>query len=500
MADMLLGIQMCMDVQVILLILLGVVAGIIIGAIPGLTVTMGVALFLPITFGMEPIAALALLMGLYIGGTSGGLISAILLSIPGTPSSIATCFDGHPMAARGEAAKALGVGIVASFLGGAISYVILMFLAPAIAKVALKFGPYEYFSIAVFSLTMIAGLSTGSIVKGVICGLVGMMFSFVGIAPITSFTRFTFGFGELNAGFSLLPVLVGLFAVSQVLITAEEKFKSKDMTVRAAKIKGFGFTRNDVKGQGGNLCLSTLIGTAIGILPGLGGSICNIIAYSVAKNRSKHPEKFGTGIVDGIVASESSNNACTGGALVPLLTLGIPGDNTTALILAGFMIHGITPGPLLFRTQAPLVYGIFIALMIANLFMLFVEYAGIRVFTKILTVKENILMPVVLVFCAVGAYGANNRVFDIAVMLGAGVLGYALKRMKFPLAPIILGFILGPLLETNLRRGLMKSGGSFAPFMTTPISGFFLLVTVVVIAMLVYKNLIKKPQAAGEAE
>lgn len=497
---MLLGIQMCMDVQVILLILLGVVAGIIIGAIPGLTVTMGVALFLPITFGMEPIAALALLMGLYIGGTSGGLISAILLSIPGTPSSIATCFDGHPMAARGEAAKALGVGIVASFLGGAISYVILMFLAPAIAKVALKFGPYEYFSIAVFSLTMIAGLSTGSIVKGVICGLVGMMFSFVGIAPITSFTRFTFGFGELNAGFSLLPVLVGLFAVSQVLITAEEKFKSKDMTVRAAKIKGFGFTRNDVKGQGGNLCLSTLIGTAIGILPGLGGSICNIIAYSVAKNRSKHPEKFGTGIVDGIVASESSNNACTGGALVPLLTLGIPGDNTTALILAGFMIHGITPGPLLFRTQAPLVYGIFIALMIANLFMLFVEYAGIRVFTKILTVKENILMPVVLVFCAVGAYGANNRVFDIAVMLGAGVLGYALKRMKFPLAPIILGFILGPLLETNLRRGLMKSGGSFAPFMTTPISGFFLLVTVVVIAMLVYKNLIKKPQAAGEAE
>lgn len=486
-ADMLVGLQMCMSVEVLLLILLGVAAGIVIGAIPGLTVTMGVALFLPITFGMEPIAAMALLMGLYIGGTSGGLISAILLSIPGTPSSIATCFDGHPLAARGEAAKALGVGIVYSFIGGAISYVILIFLAPAIAKVALKFGPYEYFSIAVFSLTMLAGLSTGSVIKGLICGLLGIMFSFVGIAPITSFARFTFGSVELNAGFSLLPVLIGLFAVSQVLVTVEEKYKEEDVVVTEAKIKGFGFTYDEVKGQESNALISTLIGTAIGILPGLGGSICNIIAYTVAKHRSKYPEKFGTGIVDGIIASESSNNACTGGALVPLLTLGIPGDNTTALILAGFMIHGITPGPLLFRTQAPLVYGIFVALMIANLMMLVVEYAGIRVFTKILSVKQNILMTIVMVFCAVGAYGTNNRIFDIAVMVGAGILGYGLKKMRFPLAPIILGFILGPVLETNLRRGLMKSSGSFLPFLTSPISAFFLAVAVIVIIGLFVK-------------
>jgi putative tricarboxylic transport membrane protein len=496
MADMLAGLQMCMDIEVLLLILLGVIAGIIIGAIPGLTVTMGVALFLPITFGMEPIAALALIMGLYIGGTSGGLISAILLSIPGTPSSIATCFDGHPMAARGEAAKALGVGIVFSFIGGAISYLILIFLAPAVAKVALKFGPYEYFSIAVFSLTMLAGLSTGSVIKGLICGVLGIMFSFVGIAPITSMTRFTFGHVELNAGFSLLPVLVGLFAVSQVLICVEEKYKETNIVVTQTKIKGFGFTYDDVKGQGVNCLISTLIGTGIGILPGLGGSICNIIAYTVAKNRSKYPEKFGTGIVDGIIASESSNNACTGGALVPLLTLGIPGDNTTALILAGFMIHGITPGPLLFRTQAPLVYGIFVSLMIANLMMLFVEYAGIRVFTKILTVKENVLMSIVMVFCVVGAYGANNRVFDVAVMIGAGVLGYALKKMNFPLAPIILGFILGPVLETNLRRGLMKSGGSFIPFLTAPISAAFLAIAAIVIIMLIVKAFREKKAKA----
>jgi putative tricarboxylic transport membrane protein len=494
MSEILTGLEMCMNIEVLLLILLGVAAGIVIGAIPGLTVTMGVALFLPITFGMEPIAAMALLMGLYIGGTSGGLISAILLSIPGTPSSIATCFDGHPMAARGEAAKALGVGIVASFIGGAISYVILLFLAPAIAKIALKFGPYEYFSIAVFSLTMLAGLSTGSVIKGLISGMLGIMFSFVGIAPITSFTRFTFGHSELNAGFTLLPVLVGLFAVSQVLISVEEKYRDDHAVLTETKIKGFGFTYDDVKGQGSNCLLSTLIGTAIGILPGLGGSICNIIAYTVAKHRSKHPEKFGTGIVDGIIASESSNNACTGGALVPLLTLGIPGDNTTALILAGFMIHGITPGPLLFRSQAPLVYGIFVALMIANVMMLFVEYLGIRVFTKILMVKQNVLMSIVMVFCVVGAYGANNRVFDIAVMIGAGVLGYGLKKMKFPLAPIILGFILGPILETNLRRGLMKSSGSFLPFITSPISGAFLLIAVVVMVYLFYKGITKKAE------
>ena len=326
MSEITAGILSICNLPIMVLILLGTFMGIIVGAIPGLSVTMGVALFLPLTFGMDPIAGLSLLCGLYIGGTSGGLISAILLKMPGTAASVATTFDGHPMAARGEAGKALGVGIVASFFGGLISYIILMLLAPFIAKFALQFGPYEYFSIGLFSLTMIVSLSSGSLVKGVLSGMIGLILAFVGIAPITSFTRFTFGISELNAGFSMIPMLIGLFAVAAVLPALEDTNKPGEERAQDCKIKGFGFTLNDIKGQGSNFLISTMIGTAIGILPGLGASICNILAYSVAKNRSKHPEKFGTGIVDGLIASESSNNASTGGALVPLLTLGLPGD------------------------------------------------------------------------------------------------------------------------------------------------------------------------------
>ena len=478
MSEITAGILSICNLPIMVLILLGTFMGIIVGAIPGLSVTMGVALFLPLTFGMDPIAGLSLLCGLYIGGTSGGLISAILLKMPGTAASVATTFDGHPMAARGEAGKALGVGIVASFFGGLISYIILMLLAPFIAKFALQFGPYEYFSIGLFSLTMIVSLSSGSLVKGVLSGMIGLILAFVGIAPITSFTRFTFGISELNAGFSMIPMLIGLFAVAEVLTALEDKNKPGEERAQDCKIKGFGFTLNDIKGQGSNFLISTMIGTAIGILPGLGASICNILAYSVAKNRSKHPEKFGTGIVDGLIASESSNNASTGGALVPLLTLGLPGDNTTALILAGFMIHGITPGPLLFRTEGKLVYGIFAALIVANIMMLIVEYLGMRVFIRILSVPTNLLLPIVMIFCTVGAYANNNRVFDVVVMMLFGLLGYGMKKMKLPQAPIILAFILCPTVETNLRRGLMKSQGSFLPFLTSPISCIFLLIAV----------------------
>lgn len=490
MSDITMGILSICNLPILAFIFVGVFMGIIIGAIPGLSVTMGVALFLPLTFGMEPIAGLSLLCGLYIGGTSGGLISAVLLKMPGTAASVATTFDGHPMAERGEAGKALGVGIVASFLGGMISYIVLMMLAPFIAKFALKFGPYEYFSIGVFSLTMIVSLSSGSLVKGILSGMIGIILAFVGIAPITSFTRFTFGFTELNAGFSLLPMLIGLFAVAEVLMALENKYKEVKETPQDCKIKGFGFTYKDVKGQGGNFLISTAIGTGIGILPGLGASICNILAYSLVKNRSKYPEKFGTGVVDGIIASESSNNASTGGAMIPLLTLGLPGDNTTALILAGFMIHGITPGPLLFRSEGRLVYGVFAALMVANLMMLIVEFVGMRAFIKILSVPKNYLLPVVMIFCTVGAYANNNRVFDVFVMMASGVLGYGLKKLKFPQAPIILAFILCPIVETNLRRGLMKSQGSFLPFLTSPISLVFIVIAVVTLTLTARKEFI----------
>lgn len=480
------GILSILTFKALTLILGGTVIGIVIGAIPGLTVTMGVALFLPITFSMSPVEGLSLLMGLYIGGTSGGLISAILLKIPGTPASIATTFDGSPMAARGEAGKALGVGIVYSFLGGVFSLLVLFFISPILADIALEFGPYEYFSIALFSLTLVAGLSNGSLVRGLIAAVLGLTVAFVGMAPITAFPRFTFGFSELDAGISLLPALIGLFAVAQILETAESRDAYAPVKPMDYKIKGFGFTMQEFAGQTVNFFRSSIIGTLIGILPGLGGAVCNLMAYGAAKKQSKHPEKFGTGIVDGIVASESSNNASTGGALVPLLTLGIPGDNTTAILLAGFMIHGITPGPLLFETDGVLVYGIFTALVISNIFMIATLFGGMRYFVRILSVPTHILLPVIMGLCVIGSYGLNNRLFDVWTMMLFGLLGWAMKKASLPTTPLLLGFILGPVIEVNLRRGLMKSRGDLTPFLTEPISGAFLLITILVVAYTLY--------------
>lgn len=488
------GILSVLTLKALALILGGTVIGIIIGAIPGLTVTMGVALFLPITFTMAPVDGLSLLMGLYIGGTSGGLISAILLKIPGTPASIATTFDGAPMAARGEAGKALGVGIVYSFLGGVFSLLVLFFISPQLADIALEFGPYEYFSIALFSLTLVAGLSDGSLVRGLVSAMLGMSFGFVGMAPITAFPRFTLGFSELDAGISLLPALIGLFAVAQILETAESRKRYEPVKAMDYKIKGFGLSMQELKGQTINFFRSSIIGTLIGILPGLGGAVCNLMAYGAAKKQSKYPEKFGTGIIDGIVASESSNNASTGGALVPLLTLGIPGDNTTAIILAGFMIHGITPGPLLFESDGVLVYGIFTALVISNIFMIATLFGGMRYFVRILSVPTHILLPIIMGLCVIGSYGLNNRLFDVWTMLFFGLLGWIMKKASLPTTPLLLGFILGPVIEVNLRRGLMKSRGDLTPFLTEPISGFILAATVLVIAYTLYSEVKKIKQ------
>ncbi|WHH57630.1 tripartite tricarboxylate transporter permease [Petroclostridium sp. X23] len=483
------GFSAVFTFKAMLLITIGVAVGIIFGAIPGLTATMAVALCLPITFGMSPVEGMSLLIGLYIGGVSGGLISAILLKIPGTPSSIATTFDGHPMAAKGQAGKALGTGIVFSFLGGLFSILALIFIAPPLAEFALQFGPFEYFAIAIFSLTMISSLSGNSLAKGLLTGFIGMALATIGTAPIDAYPRFTFGLDELSAGFDLLPVLIGLFAISEILKTAETSLVLKKDEIRDYSIKGFGFTMKEFIEQQWNFVRSSLIGTGVGILPGIGGGTSNIIAYLTAKNQSKYPEKFGTGIIDGIVASETSNNASVGGALIPLLTLGIPGDTVTAMLLGGLMIHGLTPGPLLFQTSGEIVYGIFAALIIANVMMLIMEFFGMRLFVRLLSIPKHILLPVIISLCVVGSFGLNNRVFDVWSLFLFGLLGYVLDKFKYPLPPIILGFILGPIAETNLRRGLMMSNGSFLPFVTKPIAAIFLAIAVFSIVMSVRKNM-----------
>lgn len=469
-ADLAQGIMTMVTPYHLIFIGFGVLLGLVFGSVPGLTATMAVAIFLPLTFTMEPVSGMALLMGLYLGGVSAGMIPAILLRLPGTPSSIATTFDGYALAQKGQADKALGLAIVFSFCGGLLSIIALIFISPVLADFAIKFGPFEYFAIAIFALTLISSLSEGSIIKGMISGTLGLMLATVGAAPIDAFSRFTLGFKQLDAGFSLLPALIGLFAVSEIIKISENKIKPlKKTTLLTRNIKGFGVSIKEFLQQFKNFIRSALIGIGIGILPGLGGSTANIVAYATAKKQSKTPEKFGEGHPDGIVAPETANNAAVGGALVPLMALGIPGDTVTAMILGGLIIHGIQPGPLFFADNADVAYGIFAALLIANLFMILYLLFGIRLFVKILSVPRHILMPIIIVLCVVGAFADNNRVFDIYALVFFGILGYLLVKFEFPITPIILGFILGPIIEVNLRRGLMSTQGDFFPFLTSPI-------------------------------
>lgn len=482
------GLISVLDPMSILLCFLGVVIGIIFGSIPGLTSTMAVALCLPLTYGMSPLNGIAMLIALYVGGTSGGLISAILLKIPGTPSSVATTFDGSPMAERGEAGKALGIGIFYSFLGTVLSILALIFIAPQLAKVALKFGPQEYFAICLFALTMIGSMTGKNVWKGLLAGVIGITFSLFGRASVGSALRFTFGFESLENGFSQLPLMIGLFAVAEVIVVAAEGINPDKAQIKEAKLHGFGLSMKEFIEQLPNFIRSSLIG----ILPGIGGATSNIIAYTVAQQRSKYPEKFGTGIIDGLVAFETSNNASIGGALIPMLTLGIPGDTVTAIILGGLTLHGITPGPLLFRNSGVLVYGVFGAFILSTILMLIVEYGGIRIFTKVLAVPKYILLPVVLVLCIVGTYGTNHDMFDVWTALFFGILGYFMTMHNFPKAPMILGFVLGPIVETNLLRGLMYTDGNLWEFFETPIAAVFIGISAIVAAWNIIKQFVKK--------
>ena len=475
----------------LLYILAGVTVGIIFGAVPGLTAVMAITLFLPVTYGMEAALGISLLAALYIGATSGGLISAILLKIPGTPSSVATCFEGHPMLEKGEGVKALGVGVVYSFIGTLLGVATLVFIAPPLAEIALQFGPHEYFSIAIFSLTLIATLSSGNMIRVIFSGAVGMACATVGLSPIDAVPRFEFGMSELSNGFAVLTVLIGLFAVSELFKVAETAHITEDAQVgkiTMRNVRGFGFSLKEFFGQMPNCFRSSAIGIGVGILPGIGSGTSNILAYLVAKKQSKHPEKYGTGIIDGVVASESANNAGIGGALVPLMTLGIPGDAVTAMLLGGFMLHGITPGPMLFMTQGALVYTIFAALIVASFAMLVIEFYGLRIFAHLLNVPKHILMPVILVLCIVGAFGLNNRIFDIWTILLFGGVGYFFVKYSIAQAPFIIGFILGSMAETNFRRALQLSDGQISGFVTTPISCLFIVLSIVSILLCIWSE------------
>jgi len=459
------------------LMLLGTAAGLLAGAIPGFTIAMAVVLTLPFTFGLSSIEGLATMLAVYVGGLSGGLMSGILTGIPGTPSSVATTFDGFPMARRGKPGLALGLGVWASFFGGLISAALLTALAPALARIGLEFGPWDYFALVLFALTIAASLSGGQLVKGLIAGLLGMLVASIGEDDINGVARFDFGVDALRQGFDFLPVLVGLFAFSQLMSDIRDAAKAQAPLMppgaKATRIEHRAAIRLTLAGYG-NLLRSALIGLFTGILPAAGSSISNILAYDQAKKASKTPEAFGQGTPAGVIASEAANNATAGGALITMMALGIPGDVITAVMLGALLIHDVAPSPSFIGEQPVLAYAIFLAFFLAHFFMVGLQAICLRAFVLITRVRMYVLASVILAYCAIGIFALNNVTFDLWTLLIFGVVGYAMKELGFPLAPMILGVVLGGTAELNLARALAISEDPML-FVTRPWSLFFLI-------------------------
>ncbi|MDX9859790.1 MAG: tripartite tricarboxylate transporter permease [Rhodospirillales bacterium] len=475
------------QVQVIAAIAGGTVLGIVFGALPGLTAAMGIAVLLPLTYNMPPVMGFGMLLGTYCGAISGGSIAATLLNIPGTPASVATTLDAYPMARKGEAGRALGIAIVASFIGGLFSSVVLSLAAPPIAEFALKFGAAEYFSLAVFGLTIIASVSGKSLAKGVIAGLIGVFVSLVGLDPTTGSARYTFGEMSLLSGVAFLPALIGLFAVGQVLTDAEEALRLKGARIQQ-QVGGVHLRFGDVLRRWKIVISSCIVGTSVGAIPGAGGSVASFLAYDQARRLSKTPELFGTGHDEGVIASETSNNAMTGGAIIPTITLGVPGEAAAAVLMGGLMIHGLRPGPLLFTEQADIVYGIFMAFFLANIFMMLFQFVGIRLFVKVLGVPRSFLIPIILMFCVIGSYGVSGNIFDMYLLLVFGVLGFFLNKYGYGTAPVVLGMILGTMAETEFRKGMIMFSGDGTVFFTRPISLLFLALALISVLIPLYQK------------
>ena len=470
-----------------LYLMIGVIAGVVIGSLPGLTGTMGMTLLLPFTYSLPPETGLSLLIGIFAGAIYGGSISAILLRTPGTPAAGATLIDGYPMAKRGEAGRALATATIASAMGGLIGALILTFLSPLIARVALHFGAPEYIWLAVYGLTMISFVSGRSLMKGYLAGLVGLLLATIGIDPISGSIRFTFGSMNLLSGVSLQAVLIGLFAMAQALNSVEEYDQPQAKQLSIARI---GISVKDFVRILPHVVKSAFIGTFVGAVPGTGTDIAAFLSYGEAKRSSKDPEEFGKGAIEGIAAPESGNNACVNGALIPMFTLGIPGEAGTAVLLGGLMVLGLTPGPLLFRDHPETIYSVFAATITSNLCILVFGLLCARLFAKVLSLPKNMISAIIFVLALTGSFAMRNNVFDVMTTIVAGIVGYFMTKADYPVAPVLLGIILGPTVEQNLSRALLISGGSYSILFTRPISILF----IVIIAGTLFSNLRKQYQ------
>lgn len=470
----------------ILFIILGCALGIVLGAIPGLSASLGIVLVLPLTFGMSGELGIILLCAIWIGGVSGGFISATLLGIPGATGSIATCFDAYPMSKKGETVKAFGIGIIASFIGTFFSCIIAMFASRWIADLAVMMGPWEYFSICFCAVTLVIALSKENMAKGMASAFLGILIAATGYAPIDGVKRFTYGINGIAGGIGIVPLMMGLFAVRQILVDYAKDSLTLPPVI-SGKIHGIGITMNDIKNNGKVILQSFGIGLGIGILPGMGGAIANVVAYTKAKESSPHPEKFGRGCSSGVWATETSNNAAIGGAIVPMIALGIPGDSLTAILLGALTIHGIEPGPLLFQNHPVFVYVLFATVIVSAVIVLVMQLFGMRLFPYLLKIPTYWLYPALLVICILGAFSNSNTLFVCGLLLVVAVLGILITVADIPATPLLLTYVLSTMLETNLRRGCTFSIGA-GGFVTRPVSVLFLIIGIASLVLPVIKK------------
>jgi putative tricarboxylic transport membrane protein len=470
----------------------GVIFGLFVGSVPGLTVSLGMVLILPITYGMAPVPSFSLLLGIFAAGMAGGSISAILINIPGTPSAAATALDGHAMARKGKAADAIGTAITSSFFGGLVSLFALVLISPLIARVALNFGSVELAALVFLGLALICSFGQDSIIKGLISGVLGLIIMTIGLDPMVGTPRFTFGQVSLMNGISYLPVMIGLFAIPQIvegIVLGTEvipHYQEKLTGVFRHITQVFKYPKIKI--------VSSLIGVGVGSIPGAGGPVAVFISYDYAKRLCKKDvaDKLGTGIPEGVAAPEAANNAMCGGAMIPMLTLGIPGDPITAILLGALMIQGLTPGPLLFVDNPDFVYSVFWAFLVAIVMLLFVSLLTMNIWIKVLSVPKRILLPIIGVFCIVGSFSLNNSFADVWIMLSFGLIGFLMKKYKFPVVPMLLAIVLGPSFERYLRTGLAAANGDPLVFVKSPISLVFILIALFSFFKPIVTSLIKK--------
>ena len=463
---------------------LGVFIGAVFACIPGLSVILCVILFLPLTYQLTAIPGMMFLLGIYCAGSYGGSVSAILINTPGTPHAAATMLDGHPLSKKGRSRVALKIALYASTIGGTISAFMLLFLGPQVAKVAAQLGTAEYFMVCVFGLTIIAGVSGKSIIKGIISACIGLVISCIGSDPMTGYDRLTFNVDRLYLGLDLAICLIGLFALIEIIAKADGTIQQLKLSERKKLDDGV-ITKDEKKRMVRPILMSSFIGCMVGIIPGTGAAEASWFSYNQAKNMSKHKEEFGHGSVEGIAAAESANNAVTGATLIPLLTLGIPGDGTVAIMLSALMINGLNPGLSLFTTDGDIMYAIMLGLILVNIFMLIQGRYLTQLFAKVVAVPQEILTPIIVIFCYAGAYSINKNYFDVSVALYFGIAAWLLRKLDLPAIPILLGLVLGNMTETNFRRALMLSDGNISIFFSSVYCWIFIALIVLALAAII---------------